>query len=365
MLILLSSGKRKRYRDDILRCLAAPMGSRVQFRYSKRIVENAIWENPKKFTGHQGLVCSVNLSEVGKPCPLVTVRRVLVKSLFKTGMVMTVVLEIGELALTRDGEQLTREIDQKSGGKVPRNKERHSHAEADGSGFFFFTVEGEIGFVGETTVENWQAITATLLGQEGYGEEPFFWTVLGLDPESSGAAQIALDTDRFGQWSPDIRPNETYTLLVHTYHPALDAANPGLSYLRLSSYPEITTSYPLDVVVDSPYDVKQWQFRIKPPITYGASRGWLCIGPVSRTTTAPPHDAPLDWEINLPLRIGFSWLLFAATSVLVGVLVAAPGIIGISLQNIAPTSKLVASILAAVAGIAAAAVVGLGIKRAV
>lgn len=34
MFILLSSSARPRYREDILRCLAAPEGTCVQFRYS-------------------------------------------------------------------------------------------------------------------------------------------------------------------------------------------------------------------------------------------------------------------------------------------------------------------------------------------
>jgi hypothetical protein len=49
MLMLLSSCKRKRYRDDILRCLAAPKGTRVQFRYTQDIIEESIWEKPSLY----------------------------------------------------------------------------------------------------------------------------------------------------------------------------------------------------------------------------------------------------------------------------------------------------------------------------
>src|SRR5262245_8496653 len=98
MLILLSSSRRKRYRDDILRCLAAPIGTQVQFRYSEKLVEHPIWERPDQFEGKPGLVCSVDLSTVGRACPIVPVRWVTVEKIYQHGTTMSVVLRIGDLA---------------------------------------------------------------------------------------------------------------------------------------------------------------------------------------------------------------------------------------------------------------------------
>ena len=39
MLTLLSSGATRRYRDDIIRALALPVGAELQFRYDRRFIE--------------------------------------------------------------------------------------------------------------------------------------------------------------------------------------------------------------------------------------------------------------------------------------------------------------------------------------
>jgi len=98
MLVLLSGSKRKRYREDVLRCLAAPEGACIQFRYTEEIVEPAIWEKPEKFLNQKAVVCSVDLRVIGKPCPLVPVRCVSVQRISKHGTTMSLELKLGSLA---------------------------------------------------------------------------------------------------------------------------------------------------------------------------------------------------------------------------------------------------------------------------
>jgi hypothetical protein len=102
---------------------------------------------------------------------------------------MTLVLVMGALALTNNVDEFSSEIDAKSGGKAPRNKELRDEARGT-TGKFFFNA-GDVGNLRqETSIENWQAITAMLFTQPGYKEEPFFWTVLGLFPDASGGAAV-------------------------------------------------------------------------------------------------------------------------------------------------------------------------------
>jgi hypothetical protein len=61
MFVLLSSGAQKRYRDDILRCMAAPVGSIIQFRYNREIVGKSILQKPDAVHGKQGIVCNLDL----------------------------------------------------------------------------------------------------------------------------------------------------------------------------------------------------------------------------------------------------------------------------------------------------------------
>jgi hypothetical protein len=42
MLVLLSSGATRRYRDDNIRTLALPRGGELQFRYDRRYIDPAV-----------------------------------------------------------------------------------------------------------------------------------------------------------------------------------------------------------------------------------------------------------------------------------------------------------------------------------
>jgi hypothetical protein len=372
MLVLLSSGKRKRYRDDILRCLAAPCNTFVQFRYAKSIVENQIWNKPATFEGQPAIVCSVDLDVIGKPCPLIPVRLVTVEKIYRHGTTMSILLRMGDLAIAEDIEKFTSEVDEKSATKVPRKHAQNDDAQGS-QGYLCFDAGG-IGLIKtETTIDVWEQIISQLAEFPGYNSEPFFWTVLSFT-EAQGlttrTSTSVADRDHFRPWDERTRPRRDYVLLVYVFHPKLDRWTPSQSQLRLTAQPEISSSYPLDLTIDSPYDVKEWQFRLLPDDTVGEARGWLKIGPVTPPESpAVPNQGRVGtspepgWEIFLPLRIGFPWGKFLASTALIGILLAVPVIIGYWLQNIPTTTKIVASVLATVLGITTATVAGFGIKR--
>jgi hypothetical protein len=359
MLLLLSSSKRKRYRDDILRCIATPQGCRVQFRYSKDLVEDAVWERYTDYEGKDGIVCSVDLDTVGRVCPLVPVRTVTVERIYRHGTTMTLVLVMGALALTNNVDEFSSEIDAKSGGKAPRNKELRDEARGS-TGKFFFNA-GDVGNLRqETSIENWQAITAMLFTQPGYKEEPFFWTVLGLFPDASG--DPAVRVDRLTAWESSLDADCDYALEIYVYHPLTDRWKPEGARLRLTSQPSIQTNYPLDVLVDSPYDVKRWRFRVSSSSLVGTQKGWLRIGPI--TKNAETEATAPDWEIDLPICVRSAWWRFMLRSAMIGVLIAAPAVISILLQEKPSTTvKALTSLLAVILGMLGAAASGLGLRK--
>src|SRR5262245_6449097 len=75
MFLLLSSAARPRYREDILRCLAAPVGATVQFRYQKKWIAE---HSPNSLSGKEGLDCFVGDAETGYQ-PLTPVRHVTIE----------------------------------------------------------------------------------------------------------------------------------------------------------------------------------------------------------------------------------------------------------------------------------------------
>ncbi|WP_265587365.1 hypothetical protein [Sphingomicrobium arenosum] len=73
-LILLSSGLRARYREDVVRALALPTGRKLQFRYRKRHIESALVKNLKSLTGRTVFICYLECSDPNRQIRLLPVR---------------------------------------------------------------------------------------------------------------------------------------------------------------------------------------------------------------------------------------------------------------------------------------------------
>src|ERR1039458_5725546 len=92
MLILLSSWHRPRYKEDILRCLAAPLGAEIQFRYDLKWVAHSILEKIRRGDNvgyDKALVCFLDHTQQGVQ-PLLPVRSVDIKKIREHGSTITV-----------------------------------------------------------------------------------------------------------------------------------------------------------------------------------------------------------------------------------------------------------------------------------
>ncbi len=329
MLILVSSSARKRYHDDILRCLAAPEGAEVQFRYSKADVAQAVWQNPKTIEGQEGVVCSADVKVSGS-FPLIPVRTVKVRRMFRHGTIATVVLAIGKLAYADDINTFTETIHKKGAEDSPK-KVVDEEGEPKITGKFFFQVDSVGHLHQDAFIDNWQGIVKQLHGQQGYSKEPFFWTVLGLYETAPASGEVVQEGE-LKKWNPNVTADGDYTLLVYIYHPCTSQWDNGGTRLRLTTHPPVITNYPHDVVIDSPYDVKRWRFRITSSHPVKCQRGWFSIGGVTGKPRNPDDSIP-DWEIDLPVNVHVSPRAVACHTLLVGVLLAMPAILNILYQR--------------------------------
>jgi hypothetical protein len=96
MPLLLSSGARPRYRDDILRALALPQGLDLQFRYDRELVADALVEQARqgRLVGQTGVICYGWVS-AGAPPRLVPCRSVHVTSASLVGSSCVLILRVG------------------------------------------------------------------------------------------------------------------------------------------------------------------------------------------------------------------------------------------------------------------------------
>lgn len=361
MLILLSSSRRKRYRDDILRCVSAPIGAEIQFRYAEKLIAKSVWDNPKQFEETQGLVCNVDLDVVGGPCTLIPVRQVLIKKIFKHGSTLSVAMQVQNIALTNNIANFTSEIYAKSGSMSPVNIELTDKAESS-SGFFFFNVNDDVSSLSRvSTLTNWEKLTEVLLSQPGYKEEQFFWTVLGIKETSS---YLITDTDNFEIWNPKIKLNTDYTVLVYIYHPDKDEWNPATSQLKILSSLDLSTNYSQDILIDSPYDLRRWSFKVNSKDIFPTDRAWIKIGPTGLLQKDGRSNLDAEWEIDLPLEIQSLTIKDHVITVLLGLLLSIAPILGfVAEDDLTMSTKWVFIIVSLVAGIFAAYLARLGLKN--
>jgi hypothetical protein len=323
MLFLLSSDYSPRYKQDILRCLAAPIGSSIQFRYDKVHIPKEVFD---KVTSNatsfplQGIVCSVASSGDGV-LPIVPVRTVSVEKARVHGETISVSLTMGQVVLA-DSPGFTIELDGLSGKKTPRIGESGGSPQ----GSYFFESESPKIQVG-STVSLWEQTVSALRKQHAYKDEPFFWVALGIE-DAAGV----LDAAELHAWPRSIHPRKQYRLLIYHFQPR---GGPRPNSKMAVSFGDLLQSVtPPDTAVDSRYDLKSWWFSTSDNVQR-ARTTWLRI----RTADS--------WDMDLTVSVGASYW----RPLVSGALVGAPAILALIPQSLELDTKLLLGGLSLLLGI--------------
>ena len=381
MYVLLSSCARKRYRDDILRCMAAPVGAEIQFRYLKVLVGESVKRDLNALSSARALVCNVDIDVKANESgvhPLIPVRSVTILHAWSHGSTITVSLKMGDFAHAADLARFTNQVSQLSGGQTPTN----AASDAESGGFWFFQISDQPDTVRvKRDLETWELITSQLGSISHFKEEPFFWTVIGL---RKGSADSIDDGDRIDSWPDTIDFDEVYTMLIYVFSPKDVNWPKSIGQLILKTDLQLTSAMAPEIIVDSPYDLKRWPFKIKQPSLTFRDRSWLRIGQegvridnlktVEDRKDMSPEEinrelrqalrGAMDWEIDLPLRFNFSWFRVFWVNLVVGSLLAAPAITVIWRQTASSDGeKALTSLIALIFGIAASLVATFQIRR--
>jgi len=284
MYIVLGSTARSRYKEDILRFLAAPIGATIQARYDKDLVPLQTYNNIVQARKKEALVCFVDLEahkHPEKPFPMIPLRHAKIKDANIYGTTLVLNLETKEFAYAESIERFTTEIAQ--GGNTPHIDKKTGKR----IGFFFFSVSGMLKSVVKVTtsdsqreLESWQKIADQLFQCKGFEDEPFFWTILGLHQRNT-SIKLPLSL-------PSLLGGETtYYLPIYHYHPNATSLDEHLS-IRVGG--AVTLYSPEDIKIDCRYDLKQPRLRTSPGI-YKKQTAWITIGPKNR------------WKLELTLIV--------------------------------------------------------------
>jgi hypothetical protein len=319
MIFLLSSDLSLRYKLDILRCLSAPIGSTVQFRYDKvYVAEDTLKTLTDAKTNFpvEAIVCSVASAGVGV-LPMVPVRRVqIAEKPREHGATLSMSLIMREFAVSNQatfGADLHRLANQ--------NTPRRTSEGTDPVGFYCFSAEVPRELQLGNTLALWEKTVINLREQHAYVDEPFFWATLGIEREGE-----RLDANVLHSWPAFLEPITQYRLLIYHFQPR-GGPRPN-SKMEVTFGTALQSVVPPDTKIDSRYDLKSWRF----------STG---DNPQRRLTTWLRVRTADAWDLDLELTIRPSYRSWILRSLLTGVLVATPAILALVPQVICIDTKII------------------------
>ncbi len=346
MFILLTSGARERYRQDVLRAIAQPKNTILQFPYERYLLSPAIagrLANASQLVGLSCLFTYLDRSDRNKPPELIPCRMATLAAVIPHGHTVSLQLELGEYARAADPTKFTDEMRKMPGATVPDWVEGRPHPK----GHFWFEVPRRDGSSQEQneaqalwkkleeTLERsddlglWEKIVHQLASRTDFMKEPYFFSFRGMHQLGryrlpSGALvthELRPDHNGCYQVMPDVEYEvQLYHLLPKDANPAPD------TFLEVgsgSNLVEFTTNPKLPI--DSGYDLKRIRFRPGSP-TRTLNTFLSVFGSSERAGTV------VQW-FDIPLGVSVKWWKNIIIGLLVGLPLAMPMILSTWLND--------------------------------
>jgi hypothetical protein len=356
MLLCLSSGFTPRYRDDVLRAISMPSGSRLRFRYELRLIPESL--KPliagNQLEGEEVCIAYLDRTDRTRPPELVPCRAARLLRTHTPADFCVIEFELREFFFARDLPAFNREV--RSFGDLP--------AWRDGvlTGHFVHRVKtAPASLIKSASVFDWQSIVQSLKLRSDFATEPFFYFVTGIfrmsatlpiQPTEGRARLRASDTYeiRLVQFSPG-ETNETLAVSKVCWLLA-DADEKTLSF--------VTTRR---VQIDSGYDEKIIRFR-----TLATSTRCDAVVAISRDIhpagTARSNIPIFDFDILF--HIAPRWWTMIWHGLFIGALIAAQGLVTLHSQAQsagASTGDYTADLLVVILGLLTGLAASFGLRQ--
>jgi hypothetical protein len=327
MYVLLSSAYRPRYREDILRCLAAPIGATIQFRYDLKWVHQEIKDDTGNVSG-EGLVCFVDNDATGT-LPIIPVRLVSISDVQRHGSTLSLTFTVGDFAFATAND-FARQLASHAENLSPHKDETGSI-----SGYYFFEIGTPMtNLTRANDLATWEQIVNLLSQYPKFGTEEFFWAIIGVTKKGDETS-----FDRFLRLPAELDANSVYDVAMYHYSPK-DMRSETRYCLSLRSGGALKAVADESVVVDSRYDLKHFLVRTESPL-WSSDIGWLVIG------------VPGNWAVDLNLKVKAAWVKSLGLVAVGGVLLAASNVIPMLREAPIPWAEIGGSVVAALFAAAA------------
>lgn len=322
MLILLSSGARRRYRDDIVRALAHPAGTYLQFRYGVNYVEPSMLANARKnaLSGRAALICHLADRPDDRPACLVPIRFTMITRTQFIGSSLVVTLVIGDYVQKLDDAGLRQAMTDDEKALIPN---QGSDATAP-AGRFFFDMAAPLTAKSAPKGAEMVGFEATTeaLRDVGFGstEPPMaFYAIRNLTVVGSDSAEQVINP-KDGVYT--LKSGTRYALAVYSFSPEGDKNPSDTSTLLIEADDsEVKFSSETAAKLDSRYDLNRFRFSIEPRTSNLSTGLRVALGVPSLIDGKTVQEERCD--VTLELRFRSSNLLTAGR-----VLVIAAGTTG-------------------------------------
>lgn len=313
MLVFLSSGTRERYLDDIVRSMALPEGTDIQFRYSQSWISAGALEALRSGSARHevALISYIDQSTNGTiyyvPC-----REAQVVETSQLGSSVVVRLRVGRFLSESDFDRVRLALDS--------NIDSPKWVGNDVKGRWVLKQNDlTLDYAKPRDLVAWEVTVKELLKRNDFKARDFFFYVTRI---GKGNSETTVPDD--GTYV--LKPSIPYSISVYHFHPTGDSISAKSITLSPSTSDVTLFSVP-SAKVDSRYDMKRWNFDCQ--------GGILSKNLVFEVRTSSSGDAKDNvTQIEIPARISVGYLGLISKIALVWL-----GLFGASLTTLTAAGK--------------------------
>jgi hypothetical protein len=306
MLLCLSSGHSRRYREDVLRSAGLPSGAIIQFRYDDKHLGPGVKTmiNTGTIAGNHVLIAYSDQAERDRDPELVPCRYATILSLERAGTTVSLKLRLQDHAYAENISAFNIELRQLSAGLTP-----HRVGAEKISGCYFTELNVEPRAISRTLdSENWQKLVDQLASRSDFQNYETFLLLQSIRMVSGKQAPVE------SGWHIQLKPASRYVLKMYQYHPTKIPVATQIEVMSTTT--RIRFASYSTFMLDSRYDHKELVFES----TAGLDAEQSLIRIVQKNV----RNEELTVSYDIPLAISNGWGRAVGYALLVALLLAAP-----------------------------------------
>lgn len=349
MFICLSSGARPRYRQDIMRALAMPKGSRLQFRYDLNLLSAKVRDSLSKGNEKDTptLIAYIDQYDNSKITELVPCRFATMIEAVPHGTTISLTLILEEFGYSENLTAFNHEMTSASADTLPR-----WGSDKVIRGAYWLEISQDLtSVIRSNELGTWEKIVTQLMERSDFNNQPYFYMIKGLYPAAHPTA-IPYKADGY-----ELKPGRQYELQIYHFYPGKQTTQ---SWLRLNVSERLKLITNGCLSIDSRYDMKRVYFKTDRP-----SRKDNAVLSVYRVDSELPDGSP-TWEFDLLCKVKGTFWQNLLYGIGLGVLLAAPHCTAAILNpNLSSTNKCLICAVSLLSGIFAGIFAAFALKRSV